>query len=448
MRKGNIFLLTILVLALTVILSGCGSSRVEINRFERTYTLEQLKEDYLQLSKAVEKKHPNLYHSREEVQKVFEDQYELLKDDMTELDFYRVLSPILPVLGCGHTNVYISEGYEDYLRQYGEYLPFSVRLIDERLFVLENLSDSDIPAGSELISINGRSIKDILQILYKNLPSDGYNLTKKQYILNNWFNASYYYFVENPGVFAIEYYMPGKDQLLSAIVPAVRDSKMHMTTMGIHFNEIDERVYFSEMKEDYARLVVRSFQSSRFKGKDYKRFLDDFFAQLEKREVKHLIIDLRGNWGGSPDPAAYLFTYLINEPTAYFKKAPFYYAGYKRPLKPKENRFKGRVYILTDGASFSTTGHLVSLIKHHGLGTFVGEESGGGAVVTDGGKNITLKHTRLRVYCATSVFMAAAEGLTEGRGVIPDHVVDFSLQDYMDGNDPQLQKVVELIEGS
>lgn len=125
-----------------------------------------------------------------------------------------------------------------------------------------------------------------------------------------------------------------------------------------------------------------------------------------------------------------------------------FFAGLKKPLKPAENSYSGKVFVLTDGASFSTSGHLASLLKYHGIGTFIGEESGGGAVVTDGGKSITLKNTKMRAYCATTVFKTAVNGLPEGRGVIPDYEVKPSLDDYLRGKDPQLEKALELINGT
>lgn len=261
-------------------ISGCASGSQPVAAAARTYSLSQLQEDFIQLRKVIEGKHPNLYHSDEELRKVFDEQFKLLRDGMSELEFYRVMSPIMPMLGCGHTNLYVSKGYDEYLKQHGEYLPLSVKYVGERLLVHGNLSEADIPVGSEIIAINGRSVPDIIQLLYANLPADGYNLTKKQYIVNNWFNAAYYYFVENPDEFAVEYYKPGEKQLLMAVIPAEKNSSMHMTTMDIHFKEIDGEIYYGEIKDSYARLVIRSFQKSRFKAGDYKRFIDSFFAEL------------------------------------------------------------------------------------------------------------------------------------------------------------------------
>jgi hypothetical protein len=39
--------------------------------------------------------------------------------------------------------------------------------------------------------------------------------------------------------------------------------------------------------------------------------------------------------------------------------------------------FSGDPFARIDGGTYSTTGHFVSLLKGHGVGIFIGEESGG-----------------------------------------------------------------------
>jgi hypothetical protein len=445
MYKGFIKLLIIILLVVPFSFLGCRKGESNTNAAEKTYSLKQLQEDFLQLRKTIEDKHPNLYLSKSDLNNLFNKQYNHLKDGMTELQFYRVVSPAISALGCGHTNIYVSKSYEEYLKQNGKYLPLSVNVIEKRLFVNKNLTSVDIPAGSEILSINGRKSSEIIAILLNNLTADGFNQTKKYYILNHWFNGVYYYFIENPGNFEIEYSKPGKDGMLKVSVPAIRDSSMDMTTMNIYFCRMEEKPYFGEIHENYAKLNLGSFQTSKIKMGQYKKYLHDFFADVKAKHIENLVVDLRGNWGGSPTPAAHLFSYLIEKPTTYFERTMIFYAGLKRPVKPSENRYTDKVYILTDGGCFSTAGHFASLMKYHNIGKFVGEESGGSAVVTDGGKNLTLKNTKLRIYYATTVFKTAAYGLPEGRGVIPDYEVKFTMEDYLNNKDPQLQKVVELI---
>jgi hypothetical protein len=61
-----------------------------------------------------------------------------------------------------------------------------------------------------------------------------------------------------------------------------------------------------------------------------------------------------------------------------------------RLIKPARNKFSGTMYVLIDGGCFSTTGHLCSLLRYHGIGTFIGEETAGSFACTDNRTAITL----------------------------------------------------------
>jgi C-terminal processing protease CtpA/Prc len=166
---------------------------------------------------------------------------------------------------------------------------------------------------------------------------------------------------------------------------------------------------------------------------------------VAEKETSHLILDLRDNWGGNPYYASYLLSYLISKPTTYFGKAPFYYIKYKNPLKPAKHRFTGRLYILINGASFSTTGHLCSLLKSHSIGVFIGEESGGSYICTDASINVTLRHTKLRLHCSTTAFATAVSNLPPGKGITPDYRITPTLQNYLEGTDPEMNLAIQLV---
>lgn len=440
------FIIVVMVLNFT----GCGSKEVNNEEIKEVvnnvFTKEELREDFMKLRKFVEEKHPKLYIEDSELEQLFDKQYSLLNKDMGELEYYRILSPIISELRCGHTHITVSKKYEQYMRQNGRYLPLMVKLIDNKLYVLENLSSVNIEKGSEIISINGKKAEDIVRVLLENLTADGYNLTKKYYIINNWFNGIFYNYVDNSDEFKIKYRDPKELQIREATVSSIRDVRMDMTALSIYFiSRSDKDTYYGEIFDDYAVLTIKSFNIDDIKG--YKRFISDFFQKLSEKNVENLILDLRGNWGGPPTPAVFLYSYLNDNPTPFYGDAPFYYFLFKREVKPATNCFKGKIYTLIDGGSFSTTGHLISLLKHHGISTFVGEESGGGAVVTDMGRSFKLKNTGLRVYCSTGVFKAAAQVLTDGRGIIPDYRVVPTVEDYLNKRDVEMDFTKKLIKG-
>lgn len=64
---------------------------------------------------------------------------------------------------------------------------------------------------------------------------------------------------------------------------------------------------------------------------------------------------------------------------------------------------------------------------------------------TDGSRETTMRHTKVRLYSSTMIFRAATVGQTEGRGVMPDYRVTPSLADYLSGTDAIMNKALEII---
>ena len=380
---------------------------------------------------------------KDELSRLFNSQYALLQDGMGELEFLRVLSPIVSELRCGHSHVYTSPEYQAYISENGTYLPFEVRVVESRAYIVKDLSSAGIPAGSEILSIDGRTSADIISSLLQNLSADGSNESKKYYIINQWFNGVYYYYIDNPETFNVEFREP-QGALRTVTVDSLASGQMHINTMLPYRGDFIGD-YSKEIYKDYAILRIALF--TRFDSmQKYNAFLKDFFKELADKNISNLILDLRGNWGGTPGPAAELLSYLISEPTPFLdKNNHFLMFKYKRPIQPQEYRFEGSLYTLIDGASFSITGHLLALLKYNNIGTFVGEESGGGFMCTDGSRETALRNTKVRLYSSTMSFRAATIGQTEGRGILPDHEVIPSLADYLNGTDAVMKKTLKLI---
>jgi carboxyl-terminal processing protease len=134
--------------------------------------------------------------------------------------------------------------------------------------------------------------------------------------------------------------------------------------------------------------------------------------EVGSKAYENLIIDLRGNPGGTLDAAVVLGSYLTNQPMdagVYLTRKwyedhtegptredingfPFMqnldfegfremkqYPGFRMVL-PGHDRatFQGDVYVLTDGLTGSTCEPFVDVIKQQGIGTVIGETTFGG----------------------------------------------------------------------
>ncbi|MEW8986314.1 MAG: S41 family peptidase [Bacillus sp. (in: firmicutes)] len=213
--------------------------------------------------------------------------------------------------------------------------------------------------------------------------------------------------------------------------------EFNTTAWDAHFVETkDGNYYESKIFEDYAVLTIKMFANeneNKFDG-----FLADFFEKLKAEKIDHLIIDLRGNFGGDSFLAKELLSYLTTQKFDYISsELPFYYRwlGFMKPVTPKDNLPNLEVVVLTDGAVFSTAAHFTALMKYHQLGTVVGAETGGTYICTDGSKDVALKNTRLRLHYSTQLFKVKVKGMSENSGVTPDIEVRPSIEDILKNKD-------------
>jgi C-terminal processing protease CtpA/Prc len=156
----------------------------------------------------------------------------------------------------------------------------------------------------------------------------------------------------------------------------------------------------------------------------FKSFLDSSMNIINNKKIKNLIIDVRYNRGGSQYPSIYLLQHLMDKPFTYYSKAEFEGKTDKmygeEIIYPLENRFKGKVYFLIDGNGNSTTGHFMSLVKAHNLGTIIGEELGSNQFCTAGQTLFRLSNTKLVISVANNTHVSTATKLPDETGILPD----------------------------
>jgi hypothetical protein len=110
-----------------------------------------------------------------------------------------------------------------------------------------------------------------------------------------------------------------------------------------------------------------------------------------------------------------------------------------------ENLFTGKLFILIDGGCFSTTGHLCALLKYHEVGVFLGTETGGSYACNDASQGHRLKHSGIELNLPNFTFRVAAVGLPRGGGIAPDHVIQPTIFDLIEGRDVVLEAALRLI---
>ncbi|HAP42893.1 MAG: hypothetical protein A2087_12900 [Spirochaetes bacterium GWD1_61_31] len=416
--------------------------------FSRGYTLAELQADFKELQSRIELTHPKLYADRTAVAALLETNYGRLAEGMTELDLLRLLAPIVSRLNCGHTALSLSAAYQERLASVGRYFPLLLRFLGGKAYISGNSLYPAIPLGAELLSINDQSMADIVAVLFASMSADGFNQTGKFAQLNGWFRYKYQNIIDDQGDYDITWRTDAAGPIQSAHLAGAGNATIAQAHQAFFdsWNASHDRPFEADFQAGYARLIMRSFYpEGNHSLPRYKSFIDDFFTRVQAEAVGTVILDVRGNSGGDPYVTAHLFSFLAETAQPYFAdSAPGYYPSLKRTVPLAAKRFGGRLLVLMDGASFSSTGHLLALLRSQSVGSFIGEESGGSFVCTDGSQDYRLCHSGLQFRSSTIVWEVATAGLEPGRGIMPDHPVQPSIADWLAGRDTVLDYAVRL----
>ncbi len=440
--------LLLTALCLGLLLCSCGGTDVAPST---RFSLEELQEDFHRLRRLIADHHPKTFTDWRELDSAFDQQYELLSDDMTALEFRRIIAPAVSKVRCGHTRLLFPDALYEDLRKSASHLPFDIRIISDSLFVLEAYGDEPaIPLGSRIVSINGRSASELARTIRSCLPADGQNTSYKDFRVNGNFRSNYFTFVESPERFEIVFRAPdASEDITVTVLPLTPEAIWRLTEDERSSDLIEdatERSFDTEGR--YAVLTVRFFEYHDDMGR-FVDLIDRFFEEARSRGTKSLILDLRGNDGGDPHSSAYLLTYLIGKPFRYFAaRSAWSYDELKDIQHPPDNPFMGDLYVLVDGGSYSTTGHFCSLLRYHEVGVFIGEETGGSFICHGGYKEESLGHTGTSLLLPHTVYKTDVQDLPLGQGLLPDHFVRPSIQDLLEDRDPVFDRAVALIDSA
>jgi Peptidase family S41 len=493
MRRSLILFITIALLA------GCGTGKSSFSPTKK-YSPQRLQKDYSIYQQILEDAHPGLYWytSKDSMDHYFNWGRRQLKDSLTEGDFRKVLNYVTAKINCGHTSVRSSKKFLKYLdtARIARIFPLSLKVWDDTAVVAANLNrrDSLLKRGVQVNKINGRSVKEIVDTMFQYISTDGYNTTHKYQALSNrgYFGSLYTSLFGFSDNYSIEYidstglirntsiktYRPSSDTIGRAAMMPVRQLPQPSRKERKERQQNSVRLLKIDSTNHVAMMDLNSFG----RGYGLKGFFRRSFKALLQNDIGHLIIDVRGNGGGSVTNSTLISRYISDHQfkvgdslyaitkkkkySRYIKNDFFnrlfitfftrrkadghYHFRYfeRHYFKPKKrNHFDGQVYIITGGNSFSaTTLFASSLIKQDNV-TVVGEETGGGAYGNSAWliPDVTLPETRVRFRLPLFRLVIDNNYPKNGKGVQPEVESKPTIDAIKRGIDFKLEKAMELI---
>jgi hypothetical protein len=480
---------------------SCSASRSSLSPTRR-YSKEQLTGDYDTYRKILEAHHPSLYWytSKDSMDMYFDIGRTQLKDSMNEPEFRRLLAYVTAKINCGHTSIRPSKAwnrYSDTVRL-GRMFPLSMKVWEEAMLVTQSLirRDSIFRRGTPILSINGVPARRIVDSLFEFISTDGYNTTHKFQVLSNRgafgplyttvFGSSTYYDVEYLDSLGIARkskvpsYLPPRDT--SRVFNRPRQQPVTVPQPSKRDRRRQRQDDVRQLRIDTVNRTAMMYLGSFGRGYGLKKFFRNSFRTLNEMQIGHLVIDVRGNGGGSVNNSTLITRYLASRRFklsdslyATRKKSPFqehisdhfwnklfigfftsrkkdgyYHFGYfeRHHFRPKKrNHYSGKVYVLTGGNSFSATTLFSSVLRPQENVIILGEETGGGAYGNSAWliPEATLPVTGVRFRLPLFRLVIDKNMPRDGKGVQPEVFSGPTIENVRNGEDYKLDRALELI---
>lgn len=485
----------LLCILLFISINGFTQDKVNISSL-------QMKQDISLLKSVLYNLHPGIYryNTKEDFEKYFNNLESSAKQQMPIKQFYLQISQLVNKIKCGHTfpNPLNLEDSVKNLFFNEQVVPFFFKIINNKIIITNNVSNEPIiKNGDEILSINNNNSSTIISKLLTVSRADGNNAQQKK--LNNISirpNDSY-----GNTLFDIYYplFFPHDNKILLVQIKNVNGIKKNYTLEYLSSSERLKKyeTLFGKVLENentwncksfntsttYLKFGTFAFWNSDFKWKNY---IDSCFAIINKnKRVENLVIDLRGNEGGSGNISNYILSILTSKPlksesnsTICYRylsvpdslkkylstwdkrfKQPKDSSAYTlneiglyqkkieeidNPILPNTNSFKGKVYLLVDAECSSSTFEFARTFQYNQLGQILGEPTGGTKQGLNGFEMFffTMPNSKMEVDIPLVYFYHKN---AKDEGIKPNILIAPSQKDVYNNTDPVLTYILKNI---
>lgn len=455
-----------------------------------------LKADVAILKRAYETLHPGLmrYNTKAQMDAAFLMLEHEFDRDRTLAEAYVALSVFAAKVKCGHT-------YANFFNQpeatqaalfHQPRLPFYFRWLNHRMIVTRSFtSDPLLREGAEVLAINDVPVTLILKRLMSVARADGNNDAKRVASMQVEGTSRYeafdifwpLFFPSSDASVTLRVRRPGDNRTQTGSVPRVpyaeRLAKVEAAQKTgpakdapvWEFRALDERM-------SVLRMPTWALYNSEWKWQPY---LEETFATLVASGATDLVIDLRGNEGGS-DVGDVIVSHLTSVPVprqkvtrlVRYREVPedlapyldtwdpsfkdwgaaaidstdrFYrlrrdadddFGGMIAPALPK---FAGRVWVLVGATNSSATFEFAQTMRQNKLGTLVGQPTGGNQRGINGGALFFLRLPKSGIELDLPLIGQFPDGVRPDAGIAPDVSVVPTAEDIAAGRDAELEAV-------
>nr|WP_295877443.1 S41 family peptidase [uncultured Chitinophaga sp.] len=449
------------------------------------------------------------YRTKKQVDSIYKVAFREIKKPLTTTEYFKVILRLTDFEGSCHNYTEVGKDLMDFYSRQRGYFPYDLKYIQGNIIFNHQtteipagsrvLSINGVPDSTLMQSFYKYFTADGFNVTQKWTGSVHRSFNYRymiEYGVKDNFTVT----------FTPPYSKDVKTVTLPAVtLPVRKENLTHRYSAGvdslIDYN-VQPKYSFRMVDNATGLLSFRIFSMAdgaddpRFPG--YVRFIDSVFQTLDKNAVPNLILDIRSNPGGSDPTFEQPMMYLTDHP---FKENISAYANFDRdtipymqyfwgvstdskwgpeevkggraflksyllPYKngrsyqdsahnpvyyPKQPAYKGHLYLMIDENTASAASHLASLVRAYARNvTIVGVETVGGYYCHNGHAGVVYELPHSKIKTKFSIMYVVQDAPVkpmqpEGRGIMPDHEVWQSYEDYMNRKDSQMEHVLQLI---
>ncbi len=262
----------------------------------------------------------------------------------------------------------------------------------------------------------------------------------------------------------------------------------------------NETYSYKTISEQTGILAINNFGLGNEKNPKHLRyvaFLDSVFAVIKKNNITNLIVDVRYNGGGSDPNDLVSYSYLTNrnfsenkQAWISFKKIPYlrynsnfnipnfikhivvgkFNRGFQKEFPkeingryyqdatsndhkirtPNKNAFNGNVYLLISPRAASAGSLFAAMVGGNKNSIVIGEETMGGYYGHNGHTSLSYILPKSKIEITFDVVnleqdVPKKDSQLYNRGIIPDHKITQTYNDYLNQEDTQMNFVLDLV---
>ena len=455
------------------------------------------------LRTAYEALHPGLYryNSKAQIETAFAVLNHRLDHDETLQEAFLAFSQFAATVRCGHTQANPFNQSKELIQALftsQARVPFYFVWLDGRMIVTEDFSSNHaLPAGTEIVSINGVSAQHVLSTLMTIARADGANDSKRIAQLDvtgdsvyETFDLYYPMFFPMRGTrFTFEVRLPRSRRVTKIAAGGLTfEQRVAPIKQREEGRKGGSNVLFESRLLDHGSVYIRMPTWALYDSKwDWKRWLNDKLDGAAESHAPVMILDLRGNEGGD-DVGNEILPHLIDGPMTLspmrrlvrYRKIPTELAPYLDtwdksfrdwgtsatdlpepwPTAPREvpylkltryddnasgdvirpagKRFHGKVIVLIDATNSSATFQFAQNVQAHHLGILIGQPSGGSQRGINGGAFFFLRLPHSGIEMDLPLIGTFPPQSAPDAGVTPDILVTRTASDIANKQDPEL----------